>query len=263
MLKYLIIQLDDTSASFCHYPTKRQKSLIPLEALKDGVLWALKENLMVQFVYPDYELPKDYLDAIDSIDHIDIAHDHMKADVSIFDGENSLSTLKTSVFTHAILRVTKDELFNNVLDVKEALEKQTSLNIVITDVETFKDTDFESYKKVLTELSSIVEQKIVSNKQVNINILTDRLVLSSMNNCNAGVESITLAPDGNFYICPASYYCEEECVGNPVNGLHIPNEQLYKLEYSPICRICDAFQCKRCVWLNKQTTGEVNSKQSL
>lgn len=76
MLKYLIIQLDDTSASFCHYPTKRQKSLIPLEALKDGVLWALKENLMVQFVYPDYELPKDYLDAIDSIDHIDITTVH-------------------------------------------------------------------------------------------------------------------------------------------------------------------------------------------
>lgn len=259
MLKYLIIQLDDTSASFCHYPIKEQKGLIPLEALKDGVLWALKENLMVQFVYPDYELPKDYLDLIDTIDHIDIAHEHIKADVSIFDGIHSLSTLKTSVYTHAILRVTKDELFNHVMDVKEALEKQTSLNIVITDIETFKDSDFESYKKVLAELSSIVEQKIVSNKQININMLTDRLVLSSMNNCNAGVESITLAPDGNFYICPASYYCEEECVGNPVNGLTIPNEQLYKLEHSPICRICDAFQCKRCVWLNKKTTGEVNT----
>lgn len=259
MLKYLIIQLDDTSASFCHYPNKHQRNLISLEALNAGVLWALKENLMVQFVYPDYELPKDYLDVIDSIDHIDIAHEHIRADVSIFDGAHSLSTLKTSEFTHAILRVTKDELFNNVMDVKEALEKQTSLNIVITDIETFKDSDFESYKQFLTELSSIVEQKIVSKKRVNINILTDRLGLSSMNNCNAGVESITLAPDGNFYICPASYYCKEGCIGNPVNGLHIPNEQLYKLEYSPIFRICDAFQCKRCVWLNHKTTGEVNT----
>ena len=170
MLKYLIIQLDDTSASFCHYPNKHQKSLIPLEVLKGGLVWGLKENLMVQFVYPDYELPKDYLDVIDSIDHIDIAHAHMKADVSIFDGVHSLSTLKTSVFTHAILRITKNELFNNIVGVKEALEKQTSLNIVITDIDTFNDTDFESYKKVLTELSSIVEKKIVSNKQVNINL---------------------------------------------------------------------------------------------
>ena len=144
MLKYLIIQLDDTSASFCHYPNKHQKSLIPLEVLKGGLVWGLKENLMVQFVYPDYELPKDYLDVIDSIDHIDIAHAHMKADVSIFDGVHSLSTLKTSVFTHAILRITKNELFNNIVGVKEALEKQTSLNIVITDIDTFNDTDFES-----------------------------------------------------------------------------------------------------------------------
>lgn len=259
MLKYLIIQLDDTSASFCHYPNKQVNSLISLESLRNGLLWAMKENLMVQFVYPDYELPKEYFDVIETIDHIDIAHAHMKADVSVFDGVESLSELKVSVFSHALLRITKDELVKNILGVKEALEKQTSLNIVVTDIETFKDTDFESYKMALAELSSIVEQKIASNKPVNMNLLTDRLVLSSMNNCNAGVESITLAPDGNFYICPASYYCEEECIGNPVVGLNIPNEQLYKLEYSPICRICDAFQCKRCVWLNHKTTGEVNT----
>lgn len=259
MLKYLIIQLDDTSASFCHYTVRQQNRLIPLEALKNGVFWALKENLMVQFVYPDYELQKEYIDVIDSIDHIDIAHDQIKADVTTFDGVTSLSKLKTKVFKHVILRITKDELFNNVIDVKEALEKQPSLNIVITDIEAFKDSDFDSYKTVLAELSSIVEQKLTSSKPVNINLLTDRIVLSSMNNCNAGVESITLAPDGNFYICPASYYCEEECVGNPVDGLNIPNGQLYKIEYSPICRICDAYQCKRCVWLNKKTTGEVNT----
>ena len=42
-------------------------------------------------------------------------------------------------------------------------------------------------------------------------------------------------------------------------GLDIKNRQLYRLEYAPLCRVCDAFQCKRCIWLNRKTTGEVNT----
>ena len=29
----------------------------------------MKENLMIQYVYPDYELPKEYETVIESIDH--------------------------------------------------------------------------------------------------------------------------------------------------------------------------------------------------
>lgn len=35
----------------------------------------MKENLMIQFVYPDYELPQAYKDAIESIDHSKIMPD--------------------------------------------------------------------------------------------------------------------------------------------------------------------------------------------
>ena len=42
-------------------------------------------------------------------------------------------------------------------------------------------------------------------------------------------------------------------------GLDIKNPQLYKLDHAPICRNCDAYQCKRCVWLNRKTTLEVNT----
>ena len=31
------------------------------------------------------------------------------------------------------------------------------------------------------------------------------------------------------------------------------------MEYAPICRICDAYQCKRCIWLNRKMTLEVNT----
>ena len=90
-----------------------------------------------------------------------------------------------------------------------------------------------------------------------------------MRNCNAGVDSVTLAPDGNFYICPAFYYVNEDedyglgksktNVGDLENGLNIKNARLYTLENAHLCSLCDAYHCQRCVWLNRKLTYEVNT----
>jgi CXXX repeat peptide maturase len=86
------------------------------------------------------------------------------------------------------------------------------------------------------------------------------MMLDRMNNCGAGDTTITLAPNGNFFICPAFYYEDEaDSIGDLGHGLGIKNKQLYKLGYAPICRHCDAWQCKRCIWLNRKTTLEVNT----
>ena len=70
MLQYLVILLDDTSVSYCHYDNRKSEHrLISLENLKAGILFAMKENLMLQFVYPHYELPQAYKDEIETIDH--------------------------------------------------------------------------------------------------------------------------------------------------------------------------------------------------
>ncbi len=73
MLQYLIILLDDTSVSYCHYENRRtERRLIDIEDLKAGILFAMKENLNIQFVYPDYDIPQEYKDLIESIDHTKI-----------------------------------------------------------------------------------------------------------------------------------------------------------------------------------------------
>ena len=96
-----------------------------------------------------------------------------------------------------------------------------------------------------------------------LNLITDRIMLPQMNNCNAGCENITLAPNGQFYICPAFYYSEDDKqifqIGNLKDGLNIRAAQLYKLSHAPLCRTCDAYQCKRCVWLNRKTTFDVTT----
>lgn len=109
----------------------------------------------------------------------------------------------------------------------------------------------------------------VACKTPQLNLLTDRMMLDGMNNCNAGSDSITLAPDGRFYVCPAFYLAADDedyglgkskvSVGSLASGLDIKNPQLYKLSHAPLCRNCDAYQCKRCVWLNRKTTYEVNT----
>lgn len=263
MIQYIVILLDDTSTSFCHYTNeKADRRLIPLQTLKDGICYAMKENLNIQFVYPNYKLPKEYLAAIDSIDHTDIYPAEMadNADVVVFD---SLIAAKDYVFKEEeayLIRTDKVSLFNEYKIIGEILDKVTRLNIVITDIETFTEDDFMAYKSLLSNLAERVEQIYVSGKSPQLNLLTDRIMLEKMNNCGAGDTSVTLAPDGKFYVCPAFYLSADGyTIGDLVNGLEIKNSQLYQLDHAPLCRRCDAWQCKRCIWMNRKTTLEVNT----
>lgn len=263
MIQYIVILLDDTSTSYCHYTNeKADRRLIPLQTLKDGICYAMKENLNIQFVYPNYKLPKEYLAAIDSIDHTDIYPAKMSdnANVVVFD---SLIAAKGYVFKEEVaylIRTDKVSLFNEYKIIGEILDKVTRLNVVITDIETFTEDDFMDYKSLLSNLAERVEQIYVSGKSPQLNLLTDRIMLEKMNNCGAGDTSVTLAPDGNFYVCPAFYLSADGyTIGDLANGLEIKNSQLYRLDHAPLCRRCDAWQCKRCIWLNRKTTLEVNT----
>ena len=282
MLQYLIILLDEASTSFCSLtpnpsPRRGERSMIPLETLKQGIRFGMMENLMIQFVYPDKELPEEYAEVIESIDHSKIKslpqplqrrgeqplspQPHLKegrkdADVWVMNGLQDIEPVDIPI----VLRIGKKELFENSDDVCSLLNKTPRLNIVLTDIETFTEEDFTAYKEVLGRLSQKVEQMYVEGKAPQLNLLTDRMMLSQMNNCGAGDTSVTLAPNGKFYVCPAFYYEDEtDSIGDLEHGLDIRNRQLYKLEYAPICRHCDAWQCKRCVWLNRKTTLEVNT----
>lgn len=259
MLQYLNILLADDAVSFCHYDvlTREKTRLISLETLQKAIRFGMMENLMIQFVYPKENLPDEYVEVIESIDHFNIKTDSEDADVLVL---NDWDFPTEDVDCPIVLRTMKEELFARHAHLEVLLSKTPRLNIVITDVESFTDEDFKTYKNILAKLAKYVEEIYVSGKSVQLNILTDRIMLSQMNNCGAGDTSITLAPNGKFYICPAFYYDDKtDSVGDLEHGLNIKNQQLYKLEYAPICRHCDAWQCKRCIWLNRKTTLEVNT----
>lgn len=279
MLQYLVILLDDTSTSYCHYTnSKKKRHLISLDDLKAGIFFGMKENLMIQFVYPDYELPEEYINVIETIDHSNIMPITGKdADIIVFNNWSEMVSYPFNVESTYVLRIEKLDLFAQRDFIKAVFRKVARLNVVITNIETFKDTDFDTYKECLEEWSQEIRCLYADGVSPQFNLITDRMVLDKMNNCGAGDTTITLAPDGRFYICPAFYLdgvCNGEeksmgevCskgynIGSLAEGLNAKNSQLYKLSHAPLCRTCDSFHCKRCVWLNRRTTLEVNTPSS-
>ena len=222
----------------------------------------MKRNLTIQFIYPDYALPPEYKDLIESVPHTKIASSSAIekgiADIVVINNWQDLQDCSFDETTIYVWRTLKGDFFNHYNLIIGILEKVVRLNIIITDIETFDEEDFKAYQRVLNVISDSVE-KIYNKKEVQLNLLTDRMMLEKMNNCNAGWESITFAPDGRFYICPAFYQEGLYSVGDLKSGLTIKNPLLYRLDHAPLCPNCDAYQCQRCIWLNNKTTLEVNT----
>lgn len=256
MLTYLIILLDDTSVSYCHYNNiKTERKLISLDDLREGIVFAMKENLNIQFIYPNYELPKEYKDTIESIDHTKIGPESCREDLDLIIVP-TLDFIPDSTKSY-LWRCTLNELISEQEKTVNLLSKVSRLNIVLTDIPTWADEDFNRYKLLLDYMAECVATYYQNGLSVQLNLLTDRFMLEKMNNCNAGDTNITLAPDGQFYICPAYY--PHNNVGTLKKGLRILNKQLFRLDHAPICRKCDAFQCKRCIWMNELLTLDCNT----
>lgn len=266
MLQYLVILLDDTSVAYCHADNPlKEHNLMPIETLKKGILFGMKQNLMIQYVFPSYTLPEEYFPVIESIDNVKIYPLGTKPKTE-FDDKSETDVVVATVIPakveakNIVLRLTFSEVLKNKNEITKLFAHGQRINLFITDLEQFTDERIEAYKQMLSEWNEALLALYIKGQSPQFNLLTDRIVLGKMHNCESGVNNITLAPNGKFYICPAFYYeNEEDSIGDLEHGLDIKNSQLYKLEYAPICRHCDAYQCKRCIWLNRKTTLEVNT----
>lgn len=264
-LQYLVVLLDDTSMAYCHAENPlTERRLMPFDTLRKAILFGMKQNLMIQFVYPNYELPTEYNELIETIDHVKIGRD-----VEIFN-----SVPQRIEGDNVVLRLSVAEFIERQYDIATLLPQAKRLNICLTDIENFKDEQIEDYKRALATLSAVLLNLYKSVRQPQFNLITDRLQLTEMHNCEAGVGNITIAPNGKFYLCPAFYYDEQMGISNRMNhktkdasrsvgdleqGIDIPNKQLLQLDHAPLCRICDAYHCNRCIWLNQKLTWDNNT----
>lgn len=264
-MQYLVILLDDTSVAYCHADNPlKERRLMPLDTLRKAIRFGMKQNLMIQYIYPDYDLPEEYNALIESIDHVKIGRD-----VRVYNG------MPVSVAgKNVVLRLTIGEFIAGQYDIAALLPQVERLNICLTDIAAFRDEQAEDYKKALETLNAVLVNLYKKENPTQVNMLTDRLVLTEMHNCEAGTGNITVAPNGKFYLCPAFYYDEQMGISNRMNhstkdasrsegdldgGLQIPNKQLLELDHAPLCRKCDAYHCHRCIWLNDRLTMDANT----
>ena len=259
MMKNLIVQLCDDSASFCHYEPSNQSTLIPYEALDAGLLWAVKNNLTIHLLFPNRELPKSYFELLSRYEYSKIYFGNTYNNgTSVYSNWSEIDLVE-NYGDNVIIRTSIKDFFIKTSVLQALLNRCDRVNITFTDIEQFSDELIVSYRDTLRIISDFVKEQIYHGKLVQLNLLTDRILLDKMNNCNAGYESISLCPDGKFYICPGFYLNGMDNVGSPGGELKIPNSNLYELKYAPICRECDAYHCHRCVLLNKRLTREVNT----
>lgn len=182
------------------------------------------------------------------------------ANIIVVEGIVGLDYNKINNNQIVVLRISCNEIDCITQIYNNLRGKVARINIIVTDIDRSNDKVWNEYKSILDGLQLKVSEELQENNHTQINILSDRLYLTGMNNCNAGYESMTLMPNGRFYPCPGFYYDNpDEDFGNIEQGVSVRNQQLYKLDHAPICSHCDAYQCRRCVWLNRKTTLEVNT----
>lgn len=259
MLKYLVVMLSDKSLSYCHYDNdNNQNQLIDLEYLRQAIKFGMRQNLMIQFIYPEDPIPPEYETVIETIDHIKYKSILSAKSEDIGIAEKWPEDNDDVHTDNVIIRRTVSELITDMSSIEKCAKRFSRINVVIKDIDSISGQVEGEYKNWIKCLSSLVSGLYNEGFHPQINILTDRVMLDNPNHCEAGVKSVTVAPDGKFYICPAFYYSGMDNIGTLLNGLNIRNSQLLELERSPVCKICDAYHCKRCLWLNKSLTQEIN-----
>lgn len=271
-LQSLFVLMDSDAPSFCYYKTREmERKVMDDEALKKVAFYALTENLSLNLILGEDGLTEAQKEILKWNDYV--VYRSGKAQfptddktINVFDFESDTwddSIGPTEMF---ILRISKDSLTELPAWLEAHSLAADKITVFVKEMETMTEAEFGPYKAVLDRLAAWLPER-EEEKPFELSLLTDRLQLEKPNHCDAGVKHVTIGPDGNFYVCPGFYYREKNkdfLIADidtvlKTHELPIKNKQLYKLDHAPICENCDAWQCRRCVWLNKETTLEVNT----
>lgn len=180
---------------------------------------------------------------------------HIRDYILVVDISSVDSDLRNS--KNVLLNIKAEEIMElpNLMDALLPRVDRININILNLD----KNFDLNAYETCLTEISkkivSIVEKEGVLKE---VSVLTDILFMHKHGGCKAGEDSITYAPDGMSYICPAFYSEGKEPIGKLYNSADIKNGHLLTADFAPLCKTCDAYHCENCKFINQKSTGEVN-----
>lgn len=261
-LKYVYFITSDDAPLFCNY--KKQyigTNHMSHELYKKGLDFCI-ENEVLPIFLGEYDVDLDSEKKI--FFEIKEGTGFLNPSRGITVTQELLQKINTPVVNYVICKKDILVLTDNIKKFYEANVKR--VNIFISDIEEWDDEDITVYKKSLDELADFYFKLVYAgNLAFQINILSDRLMLfdKEIRDCAAGINSVSLAPNGKFYACPGFYFTNPDwSIGTIETGIENSEKERYFRERSPMCSDCKADSCHRCLLNSKIATGEVNVPSS-
>jgi len=257
--RHLYFILADDSVAHCAYGTRQQgNKRMSRDLLEHGLDWAAR-NFYRPILLQPATGPR-----VAVSDHYDVIHvcdaqraDILPTDIPVF--ENEVSECKAS--DNCILVLDKTHLNELVELTTLLLHKSNRVNLILRSIGGFTMEDIGQYED---QLHSLARHMVASSSDIGsipeVNVLTDRLYLSQHRDCGAGVHNMALAPDGYLYACPAFYHhgLQDGVLGALDGDLNPELLSLCNADRAPICKRCEALQCKRCLFDNLGYTLQIN-----
>jgi CXXX repeat peptide maturase len=270
LIEHLLVLADRAAVSFCHYDNPPFHGAPPRwikpRVLEAVVRYATKHQTALTFVLGRTRPPAEIDRVMNQIPHVKIVPVSLSEDfagaivvLSSDEGE-AIENLKPNRARNLILRVERRDLPRCAEIVAALSGKYGRLSLHLVGIEYFTGDDLAVYADELEKISGVLKKLFTAGARVEVNVLSDRMMLRGMRNCDAGVKHITVATDGKCYICPAFLADGEAPIGSFDEKQGVVLEPLFglKLADGPLCSRCDAWHCKRCVWLNRKLTLEIN-----
>ncbi|MCX7920903.1 MAG: radical SAM peptide maturase, CXXX-repeat target family [Clostridia bacterium] len=250
--KYLQFITSDDITPHCTYRNWRNtNNVMSREVVTKGLEFAYKNGFTTVFLGNA---------GVNSVNGFSIvnAKDSNLTENSIAVCDND-SKLPSGLEGNCILLICKENLHEMNRLIKEIYPSAGRINVILEDIEKWSNADIEVYTAQVEDLKKFIVDTYKEGNPLEVSVLTDRLNLKAMCNCDAGNNTFALAPNGKIYMCPAFYFDNTDShVGDLESGIYIKNKQLLEVENAPLCSVCDAYHCKRCKYLNKKLTGEIN-----
>jgi CXXX repeat peptide maturase len=266
-MRSLMMPLDSGAISFCHYENANPSGeSLPLATFNRALEYAGCEGLGLNLIYGTSEPPPALAAAIAEVPHaafvpLSLALAHPDAILVLRAGEavEAAARLVGQRRATVVLRSGRSDLPRLTENLAVLIDIARRVNLCFFDLGEASQAELDLFGLRLLEFAAELAERFHGGQVFELNALTDRLLLSSMRNCEAGIEHLTVGPDGRLYLCPA-FLAEDadSSVGDLESGPRIPNAPLLGLEHATLCSNCDAWQCRRCVYLSKKLTLEFN-----
>ena len=262
--KYLYIICDNSFPSYCEYSLN---DTLPKSVMSEGMLAKVitfcDDNNFVPVFCGCEKLPDNYY-GYQMISYDDITTGRCKIHANYFTQlllsvNNVTRECNLPNVSNVILTYDASDLDTLIEKIELLSEKvpHVSVNLTIQKMNIGVEDYLSRYNFFLIKLLKLTGNKWKAGNYLTVNVIANELFANTNRPCGAGKNSYTMSPDGNIYLCAGFYYSDpSHPIGNVISGIDNIYSKQCDMDKAPLCEGCDIRHCRRCVYKNKQGTGE-------